>query len=136
MLCCALQVLLRTWRQEDDGGFIVLYQSTKHGAAMAADVEGGAAFAWSQPVRAKVNMALCGQGRPAALGGSTLNADPLCAASSCWLALLHCLAACSASLPAIGTWLRCGTGASLMVPAFVSAPQPVYIVEQKKKVKK
>lgn len=50
--CTALQVLLRTWRQDGDGSYIVLYQSTTHGGAPE---HAGGGLSWRQPVRAKVS---------------------------------------------------------------------------------
>lgn len=44
-------VLLRTWRKDEDGTYIVLYQSTKHRAVREA---AGGRWSWRKPVRVQV----------------------------------------------------------------------------------
>jgi hypothetical protein len=46
-------VLLRTWRRDDDGTFVVLYQSTRHRAVRLEEQGRG----WSKPVRVTVQAA-------------------------------------------------------------------------------
>jgi hypothetical protein len=58
-------VLLRTWRKDEDGTYIVLYQSTKHRAVRegSGTAGGGSRWSWFKPVRAQVRGGGAGAGR-------------------------------------------------------------------------
>lgn len=57
-------VLLRTWRREEDGTYIVLYQSTKH--RNVRETPGGA-WRWYKPVRVQARRG-AGRGREGGVG--------------------------------------------------------------------
>lgn len=46
-------VFLRSWRQDDDGTYVILFQSTAHDKAPQAELN-GSMWNWNQPVRAEV----------------------------------------------------------------------------------
>lgn len=72
-------VLLRTWRKDEDGTYIVLYQSTKHRAVREA---AGGRWSWRKPVRVQV-----GRWRGWRRGGGAL--EPAAAAAAVVLVRQH-----------------------------------------------